>query len=237
MEAMDCRKFHKDLEDYLEEGLDFSGRFGIERHAQQCIRCGKDLSEAQQLRHMVRQLERAKAPANFELSILSEIGKHKEQGLFSGFRRSWIYGFELPPARKLAWGFSCLAVLAIGFFYFYPYLSNRIATETVSAPPSVVREPAKANPIQVPSPVVSTTVAQSSRPAAPEIPRVKLKKAPEPIDLEAEQMMDQEVNESDYVEFQVVGPDNRPVSVRWPNKKYVRYGQTPEEYFIRNVSH
>jgi hypothetical protein len=227
---MDCRKFHKDLEDYLEDGLDFSGRFGMERHAQQCVSCGRDLSNALRLRRMVHELERAKAPANFELSILNGIGKCREQGLFSGFRKFWIYGFDLPSARKLVWVSSCLAVLLIGIFYLYPFLSSRTSPESVSAPPSVVQEPAKIGKGENPRPVAAITVANASRPLSAEVPKPKVK--PDPME---EQMLDQEV--SDYVEFQVVGPDNRPVSFRWPNKTQVRYGQTPEEYFIRNVSH
>jgi len=227
---MDCRKFHKDLEDYLEDGLDFSGRFGVERHAQQCIGCGQDLSTALRLRRMVQQLERTKAPANFELSVLDGIGKCREQGMFSRFRRFWIYGLDLPSARRLVLVSSCLAVLVIGIFCLHPFLSNWTAPESVSAPPPVVQEPAKVGKGENPRPAATTAVAKASRPLSAEIHKPKVKPGPA-----EEQMVDQEV--SDYVEFQVLGPDNRPVSFRWPNKTHVRYGQTPEEYFIRNVSH
>ena len=46
---MDCRTFNKKLEDYLEGGLDFPGRFGMERHAGHCFACGKTVADAQKL--------------------------------------------------------------------------------------------------------------------------------------------------------------------------------------------
>ena len=77
---MDCRKFHGNFEDYLEGGLDFAGRFGMERHAQQCIVCGKKLAAAQRLRAMARELQRVQAPLNFESSVLNEIARIKGHG-------------------------------------------------------------------------------------------------------------------------------------------------------------
>ena len=106
---MDCKTFHKNLEDYLEDGLDFAGRFGMERHAQQCIGCGKDMADAQQIRRMVSELERVKAPDSFEASVISEIGKRKWDARSTGIRRFWIYGPEGPQWRKLALASSSLA--------------------------------------------------------------------------------------------------------------------------------
>ena len=117
---MNCRTFHRTLEDYLEGGLDFSGRFGMERHAQQCISCGKEMSDAQRLRRMVSELQRVKAPANFEASVLREIGMRKAHGRFSGFRSLWIYGFEWPSFRKLALASSCLADFVLWHFLRFP---------------------------------------------------------------------------------------------------------------------
>ncbi len=59
---MNCRTFHRTLEDYLEGGLDFSGRFGMERHARQCLSCGKEMSDAQQLRRMVSEFSALRRP-------------------------------------------------------------------------------------------------------------------------------------------------------------------------------
>jgi len=46
---MNCRTFHRTLEDYLEGGLDFSGRFGMERHARQCLSCGSRFTTYERL--------------------------------------------------------------------------------------------------------------------------------------------------------------------------------------------
>ena len=140
---MDCNKFHQNLEDYLEDGLDFPGRFGMERHAQQCIRCGKEMAGAQQLRRMMSEMDRVKAPSNFESSVLNEIGKLKARSRFFNFKRWWFYGFELPSARKLALASSCVAVLAFGIFYFSDR-PRRTAPGPLSNPPALmVQEPAK----------------------------------------------------------------------------------------------
>jgi hypothetical protein len=238
---MDCRKFYRDLEDYLEDGLDFSSRFGMERHAQQCIRCGKVLSNAQQLRRMTRQIEKVKAPANFETSVLNEIGRSETNDRFLGLRRFWLYGFEMPSMQRLAVVASCLAVLGFGAFYLLPVLSNRTAPEIPSAVVSV--EPAKTHqnanlqPMETAQqqPEATTVAAKTTPPLSVEAPAMR--RTLEPPDQGLEQMVDKQVSDADYVEFQVMGPDNRPVTFRWPNKPRVRYGQTPEEYFLRNVSH
>jgi hypothetical protein len=230
---MDCRKFHRNLDDYLDDGLDFPGRFGMERHAQQCARCGRGVSDAQRMRQMAHQLERVKAPADFESRLLEEIGKRKALGRFSGLRRFWLYGFDMPSPRRLILASSCMAVAAMGIFFFHPFLVNRVTPEP--APVIAAREPAGIDRTENLQPVTTTAVALTDRHAKPKAP--KAEKATEPPPSELEQMVDREVAETDYVEFQVVGPDNRPVSFRWPNKFRTRYGQTPEEYFIRNVSH
>jgi anti-sigma factor RsiW len=234
---MDCRKFHKDLDDYLDDGLDFAGRFAMERHAQQCIRCDKVMAEAQRLRQMAQQLERVKAPVDFESRILAEIGREKSLGGFSFFRRFWLYGFDFPSARRLALASSFLVVLGIGVFYLYPVFlgSDRGVPSAASAPkaPAVLDKLEKIPPA-VPEVAAVPVSLPAKAEAAKTTPGVK---ETGPSNPDMEQMVDREVGESDYVEFRVIGPDNRPVSVRWPNKSRTRYGQSPEEYFIRNVSH
>ena len=137
---MDCRTFHKNLEDYLEGGLDFSGRFGMERHAQQCIGCGETLAGAQRLRQMASGLKRVKAPPDFESSVLNKIAAHKSQGRFSGLRSLWIYGIEWPSWRKLSLASSSLIVLGLVLFYAY----HRPAPDQGSVAAPVAVEPAKA---------------------------------------------------------------------------------------------
>ncbi len=227
---MDCRKFHKNLEDYLQDGLDFSGRFGMERHAQQCISCGKDLSNAQRLRRMVHQLDRVKAPANFELSVLNKIAERKAHGWFSGIRRFWLYSYELVSTRGLILASSAAAVLAVGVFYLYPLLPSRTEFRPPSDPTMAVQKPVKVDRSENPRPAITAAVAQPSRPIPSQAH--KTVKAAQPRAPEQE-MAEQEFTDTDYVEFQMIGPDNLPVTVRWPNRPHTQY----QEYFIRNVSH
>jgi hypothetical protein len=230
---MDCRKFHRILEDYLEDDLDFSGRFGMERHAQQCIGCGKVLANAQRLRRMASQLERVRAPENFEAAVLNRIGKWEMHGPFSGFRRFWLYGFDMPSVRKLVLITSCSAVLIIAALYLYPTLMDRTAPEGSAA--QVFPELETSDGGSMPAPETTAVAAQPVPPLPVEVPQIrKIRKSSEQA---YDQMVDQEVTDSDYLEFQVIGPDNRPITFRWPTRYRVRYGQTPEEYFLRNVSH
>jgi hypothetical protein len=230
---MDCRKFHRILEDYLEDSLDFSGRFGMERHAQQCIGCGKVLSNAQQLRRMARRLGRVKAPENFEAAVLKEIGDRESRSLFFGLRRFWLYGFDMPSIRRLALVASCLAVLGIGAYYLSPVLFDRTTPESPAAliPP----ESGKSDESVLPVPETTATVAQPARSLPVKAPQMD--RTPKPPEQGFEQMADHEVTDTDYLEFRVIGPDNRPVSFRWQNKYRARNGQTLEEYYLRNVSH
>jgi hypothetical protein len=235
---MDCRKFQKNLEDYLEDRLDFPGRFGMERHAQQCIACGKDLAGAQRLSRMVREVERVKAPSGFEASVLNEIGKRKASGRFSGFRRFWVYNFEFPAVRKLALASSVVVALATGAFYLSAHFFHRPVPELHPAPAMAVREPVKAIQTQNPPVEVTAAVARPVHLAQQNLNRPSVKeeltKAP---DAEREKIVE-EMMETDYVELQMIGPDNRPVTFRLPNKTRIRDAQTPDnEYFIRNVSH
>jgi len=243
MIAMNCKTFHRNLEDYLEGGLDFSGRFAVERHAQQCIGCGKEMSDAQRLRRMVSELQRVKAPANFETSVLSEIGTRKVQGRFSGFRGLWIYGFEWPSFRKLALASSCLAVLCFGAFYAMHKATLNQASpppQTAGKPPAVPAEVKEAK--AAPGPKVESPGPKKQ--AVAETPKLAKRIQP-PAVLDEELVPDQdmrdlrEAQDMEYVEYAMPGADSRPVPVRLPLPKIipVRYGQMSEEYFIRNVSH
>ncbi|MBN2242232.1 MAG: hypothetical protein JW793_06040, partial [Acidobacteria bacterium] len=114
---MNCRTFQKNLEDYLENSLDFAGRFGMERHARQCIRCGRELADAQNLSRMVRGLDRVKAPQDFETAVLSEIGRRKLRSRFPMLRRFLVFGFGMPSWKHYAWAASAVIVLGLGFLY------------------------------------------------------------------------------------------------------------------------
>jgi hypothetical protein len=237
---MNCRTFHRNLEDYLEDGLDFPGRFGMERHSQQCIGCGKVIADAQRLGQMARELKRVKAPSNFEASLLEEIGKRKLNSRFTRFRRLWIYGFEPLSWRKPALASAGLAVLLLGVFYAFNYSYFHYLPRT--SPPLQTSIPQAA-----PHPIAadrSEIIAKNSLEKNPENKtvqsKVRAQKAPAPqlIDIARQEMIvDQE--EADYIEYLMMGSDNRPVTVRLPLPKEIRmqYGQPNEEYFIRNVSH
>jgi hypothetical protein len=240
---MNCKTFHRNLEDYLEGGLDFSGRFGMERHAQQCISCGKELSDAQRLHRMVSELQCVKAPADFEASVLKEIGMRKAHGRVSGFRGFWIYGIEWPSFRKLALASSCLAILFFGIFY----VSNRASLNREQAHPQIASESA-AIPVQLKEtknpPAAKVETPLPKKQTAVETPKFA-KKARPPAILKREPLLDRDLRDmrdlqdADYVEYEMPGVDNRPVPVRLPLPKVIpmRYGQMSEEYFIQNVSH
>jgi len=236
---MNCRTFHRNLEDYLEDGLDFPGRFGMERHAQQCIGCGKAMADAQRLGQMARELKRVKAPAGFEDSILGKIGNRKLNSRFSRFRRFWIYGFEQPSWRKLALASCSMAVLLLGVFYAF----NRSIIE-YSSPQAFQPQLYIPQASNSPKPAATPAIARNSRATNRNNRAGQLKvankqaAAPQPIVTSPEEFF-ADHQEAAYIEYLMLGPDNRPVTVRMPLPKEIQmqYGQPSEEYYIRNVSH
>ena len=106
---MDCRNFHENLEDYLDGGLDFASRFRMERHAEQCFACGKELVDAKALRRLTASLARVKAPADFESRVCREIALRKAQGIFARVRSYLVSGFEW---RRLAFAATVCVILA-----------------------------------------------------------------------------------------------------------------------------
>ena len=109
---MNCRNFHRNLEDYLDGGLDFAGRFDMERHAEQCFACGKELSDARELRLLTLSLAHVKAPADFEARIRREIAIRKSQGLFAHIRSYMSFG----GGRRFAFAGAVCAALVFGIF-------------------------------------------------------------------------------------------------------------------------
>ena len=110
---MDCRTFHRNLEDYLDGGLDFAGRFGMERHAEECFVCGKTLADARTLRRLTASLVSVKAPADFEARVRGEIAMRKSQGFFVRARNCLAFGFEW---RRFAYAAAVCAMLVFGVF-------------------------------------------------------------------------------------------------------------------------
>ena len=108
---MNCRNFHRNLEDYLDGKLDFAGRFGLERHADQCFACGKNLAAALELRRLAASLAHVKAPVDFEARISHEIAIIKSQGIFARVRNYLFFGFEW---RRFAFAGAVCAALLFG---------------------------------------------------------------------------------------------------------------------------
>jgi hypothetical protein len=235
---MDCRTFHRRLEDYLEDSLDFAGRFGMERHAQQCIGCGKELANAQRLRRMVSGLKPVKAPPDFEASVINEIGRRELEARSSGIRRFWIYGLSWPSWRKLALASSSLAILGLGMFFSLrlttpgnPDSASRLTTEKQEIVP-VSRVNAKSN--------TNESADHSASPVRIKAETSKVVQAPQPaVPPQWEYVPEQEAADAEYVEHMVVGADGRPVTIQLPMPRKIRmqYHQMSEEYFIQNVSH
>jgi hypothetical protein len=254
---MNCRAFHRNLEDYLDGGLDFAGRFGMEKHAGQCIQCGKDLAGAQKLRRMAQQMRKIKAPDNFEAAVLNRIGKEKARGGLFGVQKFWLYGFELPSIRKMALAGAGLAALALGIFS----VSYRTAINH-AAPPAVIgqvnkliaEKPVAEKPEKLERQIVQQQI-KPKREVAPAamiaeapmskravLPEALVEKTTETSDLSDYSDQDEasvkSVPDTNYVEYQVIGPDNRPVTFRLPVKSRMRAGQTSDDnYYLRNVSH
>jgi hypothetical protein len=247
---MNCRAFYKNLEDYLQDGLDFSSRFAIERHAQQCIRCGKDLANAIELRRMVLDLKHVKAPADFESALLNKIWLFKAHGRFSAIRRFWLYGPEWLSWNKLILASSSLAVLTLGIVV-SPHLTIRnqpISSPIAAIKPEKVEEkatPVKAAKIEpaLPAPSHAAVTARKSLPTTMpmpierEIPRALAVSASYPVG-DSDSFEDLRETAADSMGFIVSGRDGRPEPVRTPPKEIrIQYRPAPEEYFIQYVSH
>ena len=156
---MNCRTFHRNLEDYLEGGLDFSGRFGMERHAGECIRCGKELADARSLGRLAAGLVRVRAPEDFEEALCGRIAARESRGFLPRLRRLGTYGFALPSPGTLALAASCALILGLGAFYALdpdapgPRPAQRAETTGPEAPgvEPVRAEQAQAGPVLSPS--------------------------------------------------------------------------------------
>jgi hypothetical protein len=235
---MDCRTFHKHLEDYLQGGLDFPGRFGIERHAQQCLACGKDLTDAQKLGRMAREMVRVPAPPDFEAELLRRIqssGLHRRPALWrlQYFWPDWL------SWRSLAWGVSAAGLLLAGVLFSVQWLGREQALNDAAAIADGLSQ--QVRPLSVPRGLPArSSLSQPTaidRLAAPTVlmpdggadPRFVIE-SDFPLGLG-------EPAGTEYVEFAVLGADGRSVVMRLPTTIRLRHVQPPEEYFLRNVSH
>jgi hypothetical protein len=231
---MDCRKFQKNLEDYLQGGLDFPGRFGMERHAQQCFGCGKDVADAQKIAEMARGLRRVKAPQNFEAAVLARIqSRHATR---KRFRVPWLHRWDWQSWRSLAYAVPAAAAVLIAIAVAVPWWRMRENYNPVSPESAIsASAPTLPNPEleegQVPV-VRSKQLRQANGPLTVFRPRI-----PALMTEDVSAPMDAEPGDTGFVEYVVPGPGDRPVIMRLPRSVRMRYGPPSEEYFLRNVSH
>jgi hypothetical protein len=240
---MDCRTFQKSLEDYLEGGLDFPGRFGMERHAQQCYVCGKGMATAQRLSELAKQIGRAGAPVNLEASVLARIHARDSRSWLHDF---WVYRFEWPSWRAL--GLAALSMAFVGITAFWaaremnratsvrqPELTHAPAQKT---PETTIPEPGEqvlvAGPID--SPRETTTVEVSETPLKPRA--VSSRRPGNRSSYSTEENWAAQPLQSvdaDYLEYAVPGQGN--LIMKLPKTIRMRYAEPSQEHFIRNVSH
>lgn len=238
---MDCRTFHKKLEDYLQDELDFPGRFGVERHARQCYACDRDLTAALKLRRLAGSLGRVSAPADFEASVMARIQKDKGRPVLPPLQRFWDYGLEAFSWRGLAYGASSLVLLSLAFF-----LLQSIWKPAGSLPVSDLTD-------RTISPVIMRGMEKAPHSLDPLISARDLTPETRFTGLAAPQLsgvsrgsytaddfgpaVQTAPGGSDYVEYLVPGTGDCQFIMRLPKTVVMRYGQPSEEYFIRNVSH
>jgi hypothetical protein len=232
---MDCRTFQRNLEDYLEGGLDFPGRFGMERHARQCLCCEQELAGAQKLGQMARELKRVSAPPNFEAEVLSRIRARGMRSQFPSLWRFWIYGLDYAPWRLAALGAVALVFLGFGILTATHWIRRDNAAQD-----SLI---ANRTAPTVSSPENSPLDSAGDPVAPPSLdPRILAPVSLEPSRTRGgytgeDQGFSGLIEPSDYVDYLVPGPGDRPIVVRLPKTIRMQYGQPSEDYFIRNVSH
>lgn len=227
---MNCRTFQKNLEDYLENSLDFAGRFGMERHARQCARCGREMTEAQRLSRLVRGLDKVKAPPNFESTVLNEIGAHKLHSRFPMLRSYLVYGFDMLSGRQYALAVSVVLIFGLGFLYWQGLETRNQSRPAESTDAGKANRPDIDGIGEIRTPFAADTwvPAENTVLSADNI----FDNAPE-----EGLFVDYHADESDYRDYRAIDSDNLPMIVPLPDRIHMRVTPPPEEYFIRNVSH
>jgi hypothetical protein len=230
---MDCRTFHRQLEDYLEGGLDFPARFGMERHAKQCFACEKDVLEAQNLRRMARELQRVVAPANFEARLLARIQEDKAQHRFWKLRSFFLFGLDPLRWRTIGAVAATVTVVAgaIFLFHFGPWFNGSIPGQSdrvVQSPTPLAGE--SDDRAMGGSGMLSSAAGAAAASNIMEYPSGFLGSDPwaRPY---------VEPGDSEYIEYLIPVSGDRQLVMRLPKIIRIRYDQPSQEYFIRNVSH
>jgi hypothetical protein len=236
---MDCRTFHRKLEDYLQGGLDFTGRFSVERHAQQCFGCGRAMQDAIRLGQTAREMKRVKAPPDFESALMARIQREQVPRRRSVFWKAWVFGLDPIPWRTAALGAAAMVLVGVGVLVFMrngPF-HRPLSAERDGALPAaedVAKQP-DSKPA-APPPWNADSTRTSPDVLNPRIIPVGNSSARFLLEEEwAAPFLD--ATDLGYVEYPVPGPGNRLLIMRLPRSIRMRYSQPSEEYFLRNVSH
>jgi anti-sigma factor RsiW len=226
---MNCRTFHRNLEDYLQGDLDFAGRFGVERHAQQCFDCGRTLAEAQKLSEAMRRVTRVRAPKGFEESVMRRIQAARIRRRPWVFDRFWLFGWEGLTWRRVAFAGSLAALLVVSAVVSYQILSRRNTSSGLASTHAPVEEDnAPRQNRAEPSPGEAVPVSAGTQGAVRLGPghfdseRGWVAETAEPVD-------------GEFIELPAPGAPE--MTVRLPKSIRVMHAPPPEEYFIRHVSH
>jgi hypothetical protein len=223
---MDCRTFHRKLEDYLEESLDFPARFGMERHANQCYSCQKDVNVALSLRQLARDMKRVSAAQDFEAALLVRIQKEKSQRRLFSFRDWWLFGLE-GFSWRVAGATAVVTMLVVGTVG-YIHFGGR--TDPASAPMASMESQTNPSPERTMD-GAPVSVADLMEIAGGRMGRVNR------LAQDSWAVPYAEPGDSDYVEFMVPVAGDRQLILQVPRTIRMRYQQPTREYFIRNVSH
>jgi hypothetical protein len=213
------------LEDYLEGGLDFPGRFGMERHAQQCFSCGKIVADAQELSRKARECNRVAAPPGFETAVMKRIQAATAERGFRHPFQLWSWSFGRPPWRLLAAGASGIALLGLGIFFTLRFVPRA----RPGAEPSVAALQARPEP--------APAVQNANPPRTADLSRQKSLESATMRNTPDLPLQSVDLSDSGYVELLIPDDGGRMRVVRLPSTIRMRYGQPSEQYFIRNVSH
>jgi hypothetical protein len=229
---MDCRTFHRKLEDYLEGGMDFAARFGMERHAKQCFACEREVGAAVHLRQVARDMRKVSAPADFETALLARIQREKPK---RGFRPIWnllSIGFE-GISWRVAGATALVTFLAVGILGYFYFGAGGDRAARVQAGRTDASRPDQGKP-------------SGEAPTVGELPRnpAAMRSMPA-FDLVSGSRFGwdnwatpyADPRDSDFVDILVPGPDGQQLIMQLPRTIRMRYGQPSREYFIRNVSH
>jgi hypothetical protein len=228
---MDCRTFHRKLEDYLEGGLDFPARFGMERHAKQCLACEKDISTALNLRQMAREMQRTSAPPDFENSLLARIQVEKARRHFWQVRDLWLFGFDGFSWRVA--GVTALATMLMvgGLTYYLSVTGTDRSNAPQIAAGDVTKSPSARSAAATPIAAGMTEGVPRGGVSSLNVGRLSSLFTDSWVTPYADP------SDSGFVDILVPVSGDRQLIMQLPRTIRMRFDQPSREHFIRNVSH